>query len=59
MIIELVPLAPVKCVSGVVTGAQLALVIRHGEEIVEGAIGRTLATHHELGHIQAILREVD
>ena len=59
MVVELVPLAAVERVGRVVARAQLALVIRDGEEVVEGPVRRPFTTHNELRHVQAILREVD
>ena len=51
VIVELVPFASVESVCCVVAGAKLTLMVRDGEEIVEGAIRRALPTHHEFRHI--------
>ena len=59
VIVELVPSTPIQREGSIVTRAQLPLVIRNGEQIVQRAIRWALTTHYEFGHVQTVLGEVN
>ena len=59
VIIKLIPITFIQSICSVMSSRELSLVIRDSKQVIERSIGRHLARYYELGHIQAIDREID